>query len=356
MKRNGPPFGSGPGAEWKTAVGGLPFIRSAEGRASPQSSSASALAPASSAAPTCGVIITVVSVGESQFEAWCDGQLIVARTRQPLLDGARALLTAGYHPDTVAVMRHAGSDVDALTAQIGIAARFYVEESAHGPILRAVRKASPAAVDRAPIARTREAPPRRPHHLPRASRTPPVASTETAKTRTPIAPGFCNDFTTTRRARPAVWPTERLVNNRAGGLGVSPRSVVVECRRHNERPTSRRGSPELKTPGNAVPIATRTLRADDNNTPTARRATPGSVKATQAHGMALVLGRARKNARRRWSKAAGLKGKPSRERVPSIRRRHRRSPHAGACGIRIRVGALGHLWSSSSREKGRSYA
>src|SRR5580692_139103 len=103
------------------------------------------------------VVITAFPLGASQFEAWCGGQLIVASTREPLLDGSRALLAAGHDPDTIAVMRHAGSDVDALTARIGMAAQFYVEESAHGPVLRSVRKASPGAVDRLPIAQTRRA-------------------------------------------------------------------------------------------------------------------------------------------------------------------------------------------------------
>ena len=100
------------------------------------------------------VFITAVPLGDSRFDAWCGGQLIAARTRQPLLDGARALLAAAYHPDTIAVMRHAGSEVDALRARIGTAAQFYVEESGHGPVLRCVRKASPGAVDRPPIAQT----------------------------------------------------------------------------------------------------------------------------------------------------------------------------------------------------------
>jgi hypothetical protein len=103
------------------------------------------------------VVITAVSLGDGRFEVCCGGQLIVARTREPLLDGARALLAAGYHPDTIVVMRHAGSDVDVLTARIGTAARFYVEESGHGPVLRSVRKPPPGAVDRPPIAQTRPA-------------------------------------------------------------------------------------------------------------------------------------------------------------------------------------------------------
>jgi hypothetical protein len=101
------------------------------------------------------VLITAAPLGAGRFEAWCDGRLSVPYTREPLLAGARALLAAGYDPDTIAVMRHAGSDIDALTARIGMAARFYVEESAHGPFLRSVRKASPRAVDRPPIAQTR---------------------------------------------------------------------------------------------------------------------------------------------------------------------------------------------------------
>jgi hypothetical protein len=103
------------------------------------------------------LLITVVPLGAGRFEAWCDGRLIVACTREPLLAGARALLAAGHDPTTVAVMRHAGSDTDSLTARIGTAAGFYVEESAHGPILRSVRNASPSAVDRPPIAQTRPA-------------------------------------------------------------------------------------------------------------------------------------------------------------------------------------------------------
>lgn len=98
------------------------------------------------------VLISAVPLGDSRFEARCGAQLIVASTRQPLLDGARALLAAGDHLDTIAVMRHVGSDVDALIARIGTAARFYVEESGSGPVLRSVRKASPGAVERPPIA------------------------------------------------------------------------------------------------------------------------------------------------------------------------------------------------------------
>lgn len=53
--------------------------------------------------------------------------------------------------------------------------------------------------------------------------------------------------------------------------------------------------PKQKIPGNAVPIATRTLSDG-------RPATPGSVKATPLHGMARALVRAEKSARRRRQK------------------------------------------------------
>jgi hypothetical protein len=103
------------------------------------------------------VIITAAPLGAGQFDARCDGEVIVARTRAPLLDSARALLAAGYHSDTIAVMRHAGSEVDALSARIGTAAQFYIEESGHGPTLRSLRKALPGAVDRPLVEQTGQA-------------------------------------------------------------------------------------------------------------------------------------------------------------------------------------------------------
>ena len=49
------------------------------------------------------VLITAVPLGAGRFEARCAGHLIVASTREPLLDGSRALLAAGHDPDTIAV-------------------------------------------------------------------------------------------------------------------------------------------------------------------------------------------------------------------------------------------------------------
>ena len=44
------------------------------------------------------------------------GETIICRSRQPFVDGARALLAMGYDPEMVLVMRHATTGTDALRA------------------------------------------------------------------------------------------------------------------------------------------------------------------------------------------------------------------------------------------------
>jgi hypothetical protein len=61
------------------------------------------------------------------FEAKLNGRLI-CRSRQPLLDSARKLLAEGYDPKTTLVLRYVGSEVDAMTATIGAAAKLTVNE------------------------------------------------------------------------------------------------------------------------------------------------------------------------------------------------------------------------------------
>ena len=46
---------------------------------------------------------------------------------------------------------------------------------------------------------------------------------QTQETPTPGGPGLCNTFTITRRARPAIRPTERLVRNGPARIGLWPR-------------------------------------------------------------------------------------------------------------------------------------
>ena len=62
-----------------------------------------------------------VYVGENR-------RLLLASSRQPLLDGARALLAEGCQPDTLLIMRRADG-VDALRARAGDAARLTVDET-----------------------------------------------------------------------------------------------------------------------------------------------------------------------------------------------------------------------------------
>jgi hypothetical protein len=62
-----------------------------------------------------------------------DGCLLVSGSRQPFLSAARRLIGLSYDPTTVLVMRHAGSDTDCLTAQIGAAAKLSVREDRRGP-------------------------------------------------------------------------------------------------------------------------------------------------------------------------------------------------------------------------------
>jgi len=62
-----------------------------------------------------------------------DGRVLVTASKQPFVDAARRLLDLGHDPTTVLVMRHAGSDTDCLTAQIGVAAKLRVKEDRGRP-------------------------------------------------------------------------------------------------------------------------------------------------------------------------------------------------------------------------------
>jgi len=80
--------------------------------------------------PTVIVIVAPIVTRSGYYTARCNGRLL-CRSRQPLLDGARELLASGYPADTIIVMRHAGSAVEALRSTIGAAARLTVETSEH---------------------------------------------------------------------------------------------------------------------------------------------------------------------------------------------------------------------------------
>ena len=61
-----------------------------------------------------------------------DGSELCRSSRQPLLGRARELARCGFDPATRLVMRHAGSEADALRSTVGAAARLTAEDSETG--------------------------------------------------------------------------------------------------------------------------------------------------------------------------------------------------------------------------------
>lgn len=79
------------------------------------------------------IIVEPVADRPGYFRAWCRDRQIVAASRQPFLDAARAFVAAGGDADAMLVMRHIGSTTDALRAVAKIAARLTVAEEAFAP-------------------------------------------------------------------------------------------------------------------------------------------------------------------------------------------------------------------------------
>jgi hypothetical protein len=83
------------------------------------------------------------------FDGLVNEQLVVKRSSQPFLDGARRLVELGLDPNAILVMRHAGSNADSLRATIGTAAKLTVTDDGCGkPILT---KWSPRALGTVPM-------------------------------------------------------------------------------------------------------------------------------------------------------------------------------------------------------------
>ena len=57
---------------------------------------------------------------------------ITGNERQPLLDGARKLMTEGHDPDTMLEVWREGAQEWSMRAPIGVAARYTVAERANG--------------------------------------------------------------------------------------------------------------------------------------------------------------------------------------------------------------------------------
>lgn len=84
-------------------------------------------------------ILVVIPSGNGKFDGACEGEWLVRGSATPFCTAARILLTRGVNPDVEFVMRHSGSDEDALKSTVGKAAEITVEESGRGPRFREYR-------------------------------------------------------------------------------------------------------------------------------------------------------------------------------------------------------------------------
>src|SRR5215813_14216903 len=95
----------------------------------PKNNTPAAVSQAQSVGCNRFVKITTHEVRPGTFAAWL-GVHLLCTSRQPLLDGARRLLEAGFPPDAMLVMR--GPDgVERLRTTVTVAARLTVRENQH---------------------------------------------------------------------------------------------------------------------------------------------------------------------------------------------------------------------------------
>jgi hypothetical protein len=88
------------------------------------------------------VVSSTKSAGHFQAKLQHTDEVLVKNSRQPFLDAARVLVEKGYDPNVLLVMKHLGSEIIALRAPLGKAAKLTVEEGPHGPRFVAFRKDS----------------------------------------------------------------------------------------------------------------------------------------------------------------------------------------------------------------------
>jgi hypothetical protein len=68
-------------------------------------------------------------VHRDEFNTYLGDRLLCSSSRTPFVDAARALIAAGHDPEATLVMRHRGSNHDALWAKLGYAATLTVSGS-----------------------------------------------------------------------------------------------------------------------------------------------------------------------------------------------------------------------------------
>jgi hypothetical protein len=99
-----------------------------------------------------------------RFDALLRERLLVHATRQPFLDGARALARLGISPLTHIAMRRPGDLADSLRSTVGDAAALTVKERDRGGLLFEQWEADSRSLEGAPIKKIGEAVPwGRPH-------------------------------------------------------------------------------------------------------------------------------------------------------------------------------------------------
>jgi hypothetical protein len=108
--------------------GGRASEQRAVGQTAPRSPNSSA------GPPEQPLAIIVAPVGRGRFRAWLDRRPELVRSSStPFLSACRKLLELGYDPTRPAVMRHCGTNHDAVLSTIGAAARLTVREDGGGP-------------------------------------------------------------------------------------------------------------------------------------------------------------------------------------------------------------------------------
>jgi hypothetical protein len=107
--------------------------------------------------PQLVIIVAPVpgSAGHFRAQLAVTDEVLVASSRQPFVDSARALVAKGFDPKGTLIMRHSGSDVVALKARLSVAARLSVEEGPHGPRFVPHRTGSKTRVAASPVAKER---------------------------------------------------------------------------------------------------------------------------------------------------------------------------------------------------------
>ncbi|MCO5129241.1 MAG: hypothetical protein M9932_01580 [Xanthobacteraceae bacterium] len=86
------------------------------------------------------VIVHPLPSKPGRYSASIGDRVVIASAREPFLPAARVLLSEGTPPETLIVMRHAGSSIDALRSTVGKAAGLTVRETeTSGPRLETYR-------------------------------------------------------------------------------------------------------------------------------------------------------------------------------------------------------------------------